>query len=81
MIFFFEGSSKAPIEPLHDPVIEETNNIVSSANAANNDELKSETVLVTDSNLSDRTMSIYYGWQAFCLLIIIFTVYETYQNV
>lgn len=77
----FVGPSETRIESLHDPVIEETNNIVNSPNATNNEELKSETVPVTDSNLSDRTMTVHYGWQTFCLLIIIFTVYETYQNV
>lgn len=74
-------------ETLHDPTIEGTNkNTVCRTEAVKNDELNGneENVNVneTDSNQSiDKTMTIYYGWQAFCLLIIVFTVYETYQNV
>lgn len=73
---------------LHDPTIEETE---PAAPDDKNDTEENEVEPPIESIPLDATdrfyhirknsMAIYYGWQIVCLLIFIFTAYETLQNV
>lgn len=67
---------------LHDQTIEENNDKNNTENEVDH------TPTAIPVNAPDRffqlrkfSMAFYYGWQILCLLIFIFTAYETLQNV
>lgn len=76
-----------PVPVLHDPTIEETEPTPDNKNDTEKNEveppIESIPLDATDRFYQSRknSMAIYYGWQIVCLLIFIFTAYETLQNV
>lgn len=69
---------------LHDQAIEEKEKVAGDVINSNNepDNTKTGILNLTDFHLlKQNSMAIYYGWQLVCLIIFIFTAYETMQTV
>lgn len=68
---------------LHDHTIEETEPTPDQKNDTENEVEPTDAIDTTDRFYQFRkhSMAIYYGWQIVCLLIFIFTAYETLQTV
>lgn len=88
MSFCFSYTRAATIETaqtLPDHTIEENEIPANDKNDTENDVEQTESIPLdaTDkfSNFQKSSMAIYYAWQIVCLLIFIFTAYETLQSV
>lgn len=75
---FLSGSNKA-IDTLHDPLIAEKSRAVADKIGVNDEDVN-KTAKTDPNQLKENTMFFYCGWQLFCLLLVIFSVYGTYQN-
>lgn len=79
----FSGTPTAT-QILHDQTIEENETTACDPNSPKNEENTTETpetiLNAPDFNLKENSMAIYYGWQLVCLIIFIFTTYETLQS-
>lgn len=68
---------------LQDRTIEEKEHTACETDNTKNDDdnIKSNPLNTTHFyQLKESSMAIYYGWQLVCLLIFMFTAYETLQN-
>lgn len=85
MEFFSFSDTREPVHVLQDQKIEEKTITADETKAAKNEENNkrpTEALNPTEFYLfKQNSMAIYYGWQIVCLMLVIFTAYETLQSV
>lgn len=84
-VICIQGTIEAA-QTLHDHTIEETETTANDKTDTENDVDQPNPIPIdapTDrfSQFRKNSMAIYYAWQFICLLVFIFTVYETLQTV
>lgn len=81
---FFQKSisdTRDTVSALHDQQIEENILTADDSETSKNEENNKRLNLTEFYLLKQNSMAIYYGWQIVCLIIFIFTAYETLQSV
>lgn len=81
--FFLKSISdtRDTVSALHDQQIEENTLTADDSETSKNEENNKRLNLTEFYLLKQNSMAIYYGWQLVCLIIFIFTAYETLQSV